>query len=305
MLVNSFFPICMFGGMILSFFKEAAMSQKHPYLQYILPKKALTWIAGCCANVRNESFKNRLINAFIDRFGVNMQEAVHTRAADYPTFNDFFIRTLKPQVRPMADAELICPVDGMISEMGDIQDGRLIQAKGHDYTVDSLLAGMHADLFHDGQFATLYLSPKDYHRIHMPVDATVSAMTYVPGHLFSVSVATTQKIPGIFSRNERLVVYFDTANGPMVMVLVGATIVGAINVAWYGDLQRSRRPKTFDYQNKQIILQKGQEMGHFKLGSTVIVLFPKSNRVEWEKSFCAKSPIRLGQAMGSYVKKVS
>ncbi len=269
-------------------------------LQYILPKRALTDFAGCLANVEIPAIKNYLIRDFIGKYNVNMSEALVESIDDYASFNEFFIRHLKPGSRPISDATVVSPVDGIVSEIGAISSGRLIQAKGHDYTVKELLAtdAMTSAQFDNGLFATLYLSPKDYHRVHMPIEATLRDMIYVPGKLFSVRPATALVIPKLFSQNERLVVFFDTSLGLMAMVLVGATIVGAIGTSWHGDIRRGSRKQRFVYsENMNIVLQKAAEMGYFKLGSTVIVLLADGHRVTWKPELKAGSLIRLGDAL--------
>lgn len=227
-----------------------------------------------------------------------MSEALYEDPTAYACFNDFFIRHLKPDARSITNADITSPVDGCISEIGTIEKGQLFQAKGRYYSVQELLDCdlITANKFDEGQFATLYLSPKDYHRVHMPMDAKLVAMRYVPGRLFSVQPATAQVIPKLFARNERLVVYFDTDIGPMVMVLVGATIVGAIGTSWHGDVRRTKQAKTFEYKSES--LKKGAEMGYFKLGSTVILLFAKGNKMHWSGELKANSEIRFGQKIG-------
>lgn len=267
--------------------------------QYLLPQKALTGFAGCLANVKNTQIKNYLINSFIKKFHVNMNEAIGESAHNYSCFNEFFIRHLKPDCRPLAQADIISPVDGGVSEIGLINQGQIIQAKGHMYTVAELLVGTEelAQQFYEGQFATLYLSPKDYHRVHMPMDAKLVSMRYVPGALFSVQPRTTRVVPKLFARNERLVLLFDTAVGPMALVMVGAVIVGAIGTTWHGELKRSNEGQIFSYSNH--VMNKGDEVGYFKLGSTVIVLFADGKRVTWNPNLQAGSVIRFGEAFGT------
>ncbi|KTD19815.1 archaetidylserine decarboxylase [Legionella londiniensis] len=271
--------------------------------QYVIPKTTLTTFAGFLANSKNPSVKNRLIRHFIRRFGVDMSEALEENPENYASFNDFFIRRLKPECRPFSSADIISPVDGFISEIGQASQGKLLQAKGWYYSIHELLASQQdiSAQFAEGLFATLYLSPKDYHRVHMPISAKLIEMIYVPGKLFSVQPATTRVIPRLFARNERLVVFFATDAGLMAMVLVGATIVGGIGTSWHGDIVRGRKKVTFDYpqDEKAINLSKGEELGYFKLGSTVIVLFANSNAVRWQEDLKAGEKIRLGQALGS------
>lgn len=285
-----------------------AMSSDHMKTlpQYIAPKRALTAFAGFMANLKIPVIKNYLIRDFIQKYQVNMQEAVDERAEHYACFNDFFVRHLKPGCRPVSEAAVTSPVDGVISEIGRITSGRLLQAKGRYYTVRELLASDPAlsSLFDNGSFATLYLSPKDYHRVHMPIDATLKEMIYVPGKLFSVQPTTARVIPRLFARNERLVVYFNTSVGLMAMVLVGATIVGAIGTTWHGDIRRGRQSVRFDYTNNPDVntaLQKAAEMGYFKLGSTVVLLFADGDRMQWKSDLQAGSGIRFGEALGCVV----
>ena len=269
--------------------------------QFMMPKRALNAFSGFLANVKTPAIKNHLIRDFIKDYGVNMSEARQEAIESYACFNDFFIRRLKPECRPIADTGIVSPVDGAISEIGSITAGKLIQAKGRDYSVSELLASDEAlsSRFENGLFATLYLSPKDYHRIHMPIDATLKEMTYVPGKLFSVQPTTARVIPRLFARNERLVVFFDTSAGLMAMVLVGAAIVGAIGTSWHGDIKRGRKREHFEYKHANTILQKAAEMGYFKLGSTVILLFADSHRVQWNGDLVAGDNIRFGEALGT------
>jgi phosphatidylserine decarboxylase len=266
--------------------------------QYLIPKHGLTSFAGFLANNKNTKIKNHLIQNFIAKYQVNMDEALMEDPTAYACFNDFFVRHLKPERRPLAQADIIAPVDGCVSEIGAIKKGQLIQAKGRYYSVAKLLSCSEntANQFINGQFATLYLSPKDYHRVHLPMDATLTSMTYVPGALFSVQPTTARVVPNLFARNERLIISFSTEAGPMAMVLVGATIVGAIGTSWHGDIQRGKKNRHFDYADK--IMKQGDEVGYFKLGSTVILLFAEGNKVQWNPQLNAGSPIRFGQPLG-------
>jgi phosphatidylserine decarboxylase len=270
--------------------------------QYIIPKHGLTAFAGLVASVKNPRVKNYIIQRFIDKYRVNMSEALIEDPKAYACFNDFFIRHLKPECRPLAQADIISPVDGCVSEIGMINEGQLIQAKGRYYSVEELLACDQAiaSQFVQGQFATLYLSPKDYHRVHMPIGAELKSMTYIPGALFSVQPTTARVVPKLFARNERLAVFFETRVGPMVMVLVGATIVGAIGTSWHGDLKRARKKTGFDYTQDSMhkMMGQGDEMGFFKLGSTVILLFANGKQVQWNGNLKAGSAIRFGEAIG-------
>lgn len=267
-------------------------------IRYILPKRSLTLVAGYLADLQQPFIKNFLIRFFIKKYNVNLDEAREPKAENYISFNDFFTRRLRPQCRPISDAALVSPVDGAIGEMGGIQTGQLLQAKGKLYTVEELLScdTQKCIMFNQGWFVTLYLSPKDYHRIHMPIDATLKAMTYIPGKLFPVKPAATQNIPKLFSSNERVVVYFETEVGPMVMVLVGATIVGSIGTTWHGDVERSKKVRHYHYSNQHYA--KGDEIGYFKLGSTVIVLFAQDIPLTWQRHLKIGSQLQYGQALG-------
>ncbi|AMV16046.1 archaetidylserine decarboxylase [Legionella pneumophila serogroup 1] len=269
--------------------------------QYLIPKHGITALAGYFADVRNPRLKNFLIRNFIRKFDVDMSEALIEDPKSYDCFNDFFIRHLKPECRPLSQSDVICPVDGCISEIGKIERGQLLQAKGKYYSVQELLAcdGQLAEQFVQGQFATLYLSPKDYHRVHMPIDAELVSMTYIPGALFSVQPATTRVVPKLFARNERLAIFFKTKIGPMVMVMVGATIVGAIGTSWHGDVKRSKKLERFDYSEQfpDKFISQGSEMGYFKLGSTVVLLFANGEKIQWDKELLAGSKIQLGKPM--------
>lgn len=269
--------------------------------QYLIPKHGITALAGYFADVKNPRLKNFLIQNFIRKFDVDMSEALIEDPKSYDCFNDFFIRHLKPECLPLSQSDVICPVDGCISEIGKIERGQLLQAKGKYYSVQELLAcdGQLAEQFVQGQFATLYLSPKDYHRVHMPIDAELVSMTYIPGALFSVQPATTRVVPKLFARNERLAIFFKTKIGPMVMVMVGATIVGAIGTSWHGDVKRSKELERFDYSEQFLdkIISQGSEMGYFKLGSTVVLLFANGEKIQWDKELLAGSKIQLGKPM--------
>lgn len=262
----------------------------------------MTVFAGKVANARGGRITQLIIRWFIGRYGVNMQEAAATDIASYATFNDFFTRALRVDARPMAATPFICPVDGAISQFGKIVSDQIFQAKGHHYSTEALLGGDHAlaDRFKDGIFATIYLSPKDYHRIHMPCDGRLKRMVYVPGALFSVNPATAAGIPGLFARNERVVCEFESDFGPWVLVLVGATIVGSMATVWHGVVNppRSMAISTWQYEDQDIRLGKGEEMGRFLLGSTVVMLFPKDTLM-FDTTWEAARPVMLGEAMSS------
>ena len=275
--------------------------------QYLLPKQALTQLAGAVARRQGGAFTTALIRRFVARYGVNMAEAADPRIEAYASFNDFFTRALKPGARPLADlakAPLLCPVDGAISQFGAIDGERIFQAKGHSYTTTALVGGdgALAAHFHGGHFATLYLSPKDYHRIHMPCDARLLRMIYVPGDLFSVNPLTARHVPGLFARNERVVCEFDTPRGPMVMVLVGATIVGSMATVWHGVVNPPRPGvvREWTYDDQDLSLKQGDEMGRFLLGSTVVLLWPK-NTIAFNPAWQAAQGVRLGEKMGDAV----
>lgn len=269
-------------------------------LQYVLPKKALTQLAGALASMHGGVLTTRFIRWFVGRYGVNMSEAANPDIASYPTFNEFFSRPLKAGARPLAQADLISPVDGAISQFGPIRQDQIFQAKGHSYSTRALVGGdaALAARFQDGHFATLYLSPKDYHRIHMPCEGRLTRMIYVPGDLFSVNPATARGVPGLFARNERVVCVFESAHGPFVLTLVGATIVGSMATVWHGLVNppRSATVREWRYDDQHIVLKQGDEMGRFLLGSTVVMLFPKGP-LTFNPTWAAAKPIRMGEVM--------
>jgi phosphatidylserine decarboxylase len=268
--------------------------------QYIIPQHLLSRIVGWLAECEWSVLKMWLINLFISQYNVNMSEALDENPASYKNFNSFFTRELKPDARPIVadDAVIVSPADGAISQLGDISYGRIFQAKGQSYTAVELLGGNSelASEFDDGAFATIYLSPKDYHRVHMPMAGTLRETIYIPGDLFSVNQTTAENVPRLFSRNERLVAVFDTAAGPMAMVLVGALIVAGIETVWGGQVAPPpKTPNRIDFSsNDKITLAKGDEMGRFKLGSTVVVLFPKA-AMAWSEALAAQSPLSMGE----------
>ena len=269
--------------------------------QYLLPKKALTAFAGMVANGERGERTTKLIRWFVRRYAVNMAEAANPDISSYKSFNEFFTRPLRADARPLAAADYVCPVDGAISHFGAIEGDQIFQAKGHQYTTTALVGGDQAlaAKFHDGQFATLYLSPKDYHRIHMPCDGRLTRMIYVPGALFSVNPTTARGVPGLFARNERVVCVFESANGPFVLTLVGATIVGSMATAWHGVVNPPRTGKIREwvYEDQQVVLKKGVEMGRFLLGSTVVMLFAKG-QLQFNPQWSPARSVRMGEAMG-------
>ncbi|QNP48687.1 archaetidylserine decarboxylase [Diaphorobacter aerolatus] len=268
--------------------------------QYLLPKQALTNFMGRLASLEGGGLTTAVIQRFVAHYEVNMSEAANPDIASYRTFNEFFTRELRAGVRPLANAKAICPVDGAISQLGPIAQDQIYQAKGHTYSTTALLGGDSALAapFTNGSFATIYLSPRDYHRIHMPCDGKLTRMIHVPGELFSVNPTTARGVPGLFARNERVVCMFDTPLGKMALVLVGATIVGSMATVWHG-LVNPPRPGTvrnWTYADKPVKLRKGAEMGRFLLGSTVVLLF-EPGAVEFQPDWIAARPVRLGEAM--------
>ncbi len=269
------------------------------FLQYITPQHTLSRIAGVLADCKVGWFKNFFITKFIDTYGVNMAEALDSTPENYPCFNEFFCRALKPEARPIctdADA-LTCPVDGAVSQRGKINAGRIFQAKGRDYSAQELLGGDEniAQAFTNGEFTTIYLSPKDYHRLHMPMAGKLISMSHVPGDLFSVNPATTDNVPRLFARNERLVCVFDTEIGPMALVLVGAMIVASIETTWAGLVAPvGKRVSTHNYGGPAPTFEKGEEFARFKLGSTIVMLFPE-NSIAWSETFQANSKVFMGE----------
>ena len=268
--------------------------------QYLLPKQALTAFAGWVATRRWGHATTRLIAWFVNKYQVDMAQAAQPDIAAYAHFNDFFTRALRSDARPLAAARWLCPVDGAISQFGVIENGQIFQAKGHAYSATALVGGDSAlaAQFAKGSFATLYLSPRDYHRIHMPCAAILRQMVYVPGDLFSVNPTTARGVPGLFARNERVVCVFDTARGPMVLVLVGATIVGSMATVWHGVVNppRTGHISRHDYPGGQVQLAQGEEMGRFLLGSTVVLLLPEA-APGWNPGWQPGGPVCMGQVM--------
>ena len=274
--------------------------------QYLLPHHLLSRLIGYAADCRAPWFKNRLIGWFAKQYQVDMSEAQIEDLNAFEHFNAFFTRALKPGARPLEQSPgaVLCPADGAVSQLGKIEHGRIFQAKGHSFSLVELLGGdsERATPFMGGTFATVYLSPKDYHRVHMPLAGTLTEMVYVPGRLFSVNQSTAENVPELFARNERVVCLFDTERGPMAVVLVGAMIVASIETVWAGLVTPPKRSlKTFRYDEAArapIVLDKGAELGRFKLGSTAIVLFG-ADQVQWAQELVAGSPVQMGQLLGS------
>jgi len=269
-------------------------------LQYALPKRLLTQLAGKLAGLEGGKVTTAVIRWFAKRYGVNMAEAANPDPASYASFNEFFTRPLREGVRPIAEADFVCPVDGAISQFGPIEFDQVFQAKGHFYSTTALVGGDRAlaARFENGDFATIYLSPRDYHRIHMPCAGRLVQMIYVPGELFSVNPATARGVPGLFARNERVVCVFEGEFGPFVMVLVGATIVGSMATVWHGVVNPPRRPDIAkrSYAEGEVVLDKGAEMGRFLLGSTVVMLFPK-DALRFGSDWAPGGPVRMGEPM--------
>ena len=271
-------------------------------MQYAMPKHFISRMVGKLAAAKAGGLTTALIKLFIKQYKIDMSEAKYPDPAHYKTFNEFFTRPLKEGIRPLAEeSDIIAhPVDGAISQLGDVVDGQIIQAKGHDYSLQALLGGKEEDTapFLGGKFATIYLAPKDYHRIHMPVDGTLSKMIYVPGDLFSVNPLTAQNVPNLFARNERVVAIFETEIGPLAMVPVGATIVASIETIWAGTVTPPAGKDVFSWNypttgDNAITLKKGEEMGRFKLGSTVILAWG-ANQAEFLSDQHPETVTRMG-----------
>lgn len=279
-------------------------------LQYIMPKHAISRLVGKFAAAEAGWLTTKAISYFIKAYDINMAEAKLKNATDFKTFNDFFTRELEVGARTIIqDPDTVCyPVDGAISQQGPIEQGQLIQAKGFNYSLATLLGGDKATAapFQDGEFSCIYLAPKDYHRIHMPMTGTLREMIYVPGDLFSVNPLTANNVPDLFARNERVVAVFDTAHGAMAMVLVGATIVASIETVWAGTVTPPAGKDVFRWQypttgSSAITLEKGDEMGRFKLGSTVVTTFAP-NMVKFNQQAGPETVTRLGEHYADLVK---
>ena len=286
-------------------YNRAVSTPLSVHLQHWLPQRALTELAGRIARAQGGFLTQALIRRFVRRYGVNMEEAANPDIAAYASFNDFFTRALRADARPLSDAGFVCPVDGAISQFGPIAGDQIFQAKGHLYSTRALVGG-DAELakrFDNGAFATIYLSPKDYHRIHMPTAGRLRRMVHVPGDLYSVNPATARGVPGLFARNERVVCVFDVPHRdttvPFVLVLVGATIVGSMATTWHGVVNPPRPGSVRDwrYDDQDIRFERGQEMGRFLLGSTVVMLWPHGV-IDFNPHWAPAGAVRMGEAMG-------
>lgn len=274
--------------------------------QYILPHHALSRMMSKLTHCENKAWKNLFIKQIIRHYGVNMDEAQQPDINAYKSFNDFFTRDLKPSARQLTSEvnAIASPADGAVSQAGAISEGEIFQAKGKSYTALDLLGGSEerAKAFNNGVFTTIYLSPKDYHRLHMPITGTLREMVHVPGRLFSVNIATTRSVPRLFARNERVVAIFDTELGPMALVLVGAIFVSSIETVWHGVVTPPSvtSVQTWDYKENAPTLKMGEEMGRFNMGSTIIVLFA-NNKVQWDSEFVADKIVKLGEMIAKRV----
>jgi len=283
-------------------FKEALTTLP----QYVLPHHALSQMMSKLTHCENKAFKNLFIKQIIRHYGVNMDEALEQDINAYNSFNHFFTRELKPGVRTFCNESnaIICPADGAVSQAGDITDGKIFQAKGKSFTATELLGGdaARAEPFNNGVFTTIYLSPKDYHRLHMPLTGTLREMVHIPGRLFSVNAATTNSVPGLFARNERVAAIFDTEIGSMALVLVGAIFVSSVETVWHGVVTPPSitSVRNWQYGDDAPTLKIGEEMGRFNMGSTIIVLFGK-DKAQWDAGFKAERTVKLGELIGRVV----
>ena len=276
-------------------------------LQYLVPKRFISELIGFFAKSQNQYIKTFFIRNFHETYNVNMKEALHEDLAFYPSFNSFFTRPLKPELRPIDKNihSIISPADGVVSQIGNIKSGKIIQAKGVHFNLLSFLGNdrEYSQKFKEGVFCTIYLSPKDYHRVHMPIDGKLSHMVYIPGKLFSVNKITSKNVKNLYSINERLICFFDTVRGPMSVVLVGAMIVSGITVQWEKDncFNKGKMQK-FIYPSigkDSVFLKKGDEVGRFMLGSTVVICFGK-NKVNWLNKITDNSVVKMGQCVGRF-----
>lgn len=274
--------------------------------QYVLPQHTLSRMMSVLTHSENQLWKNLIIKQVIKLYRVDMEEALEQDISAYRSFNDFFTRHLKPDVRPLAieDKAVACPADGTVSQAGQIKTGQIFQAKGKSFTATDLLGGdaERAEPFNEGTFATIYLSPKDYHRLHMPLTGILKEMVHIPGRLFSVNTSTANNVPGLFARNERVAAIFDTEAGPMALVLIGAIFVSSVETVWHGVVTppTARDIRVWHYETDPVRLTKGEEMGRFNMGSTIIVLFGK-NKVRWNEPLKAGDTVKFGQLIGTIV----
>jgi len=267
------------------------------WMQYLIPQHLLSRLMFCFARIENNYIKNTFTRWFINSYGVDLSEAVIENVEDYHHFNDFFTRELKPKARLIGDGSIVCPVDGEVSQVGEINNSLLLQAKGYLYSIDKLLAeDSRAEQFKEGFFSTIYLSPKDYHRIHMPYDGTLQSMSYIPGNLFSVNQKTTQSVDGLFCRNERVVCYFETEFGLCAFILIGAIFVGSMQTVWHGQINPpyKKQVQIFDYKGDDIELKKGDELGRFNMGSTIIMLMPNK---KYKFNLQESEVVKMGQTI--------
>jgi phosphatidylserine decarboxylase len=284
-------------------FKEALTTLP----QYILPQHGLSQLMSHLTHCENKAWKNLFIQQIIKHYGVNMAEALQPDINAYESFNDFFTRELKPDARPLTTESnaIACPADGVVSQAGAITNGNIFQAKGKSFSATDLLGGSaeRAAAFNNGIYSTIYLSPKDYHRLHMPLTGTLREMVHIPGRLFSVNTATTNSVPGLFARNERVAAIFDTDAGPMALVLVGAIFVSSVETVWHGVVTppTASSVQTWQYQDNAPTLKIGEEMGRFNMGSTIIVLLSE-NKAEWQSELQAGQAVRLGEKIGNILR---
>jgi phosphatidylserine decarboxylase len=271
------------------------------WLQHVLPQHAVSRLVLHATRVRAPWFKNWLVRGFLQLYAIDMSEAVQTDPLSYGSFNEFFTRSLQPHARPIAadPGAIACPVDGTISEAGTIEGDTLLQAKNRRYTLTELLASQAwAGHFEGGSFATIYLAPYNYHRIHMPLQGSLRETVYVPGRLFSVNATTASQVPRLFARNERVLTWFDTAFGEFALIMVGALNVGSMSTVWAGDITPAARRAVTTLPQQTVALEKGAELGRFNMGSTVILLFQRG-RARWHETVHAGATVKLGQSIGS------
>lgn len=275
-------------------------------MQHLLPHHCISRLIGRLAECKAEWFKNALIGWFAKKYRVDMSIAEQPDLTSYANFNDFFTRAIQPDARPIDQSpnSIVCPADGAISQLGQIRHGRIFQAKGHSFSLFELLGGdqQRAEAFRDGEFCTVYLSPRDYHRVHMPLTGTLREMIYIPGRLFSVNKTTAENVPELFARNERVACIFDTEIGPMAVVLVGAMVVASIETVWAGTITPpDRKLRVHDYSPQglqPITLEKGMELGRFKLGSTAIILFA-AGAAKWHNDLKENTSVCMGSGLGT------